>query len=377
MIKIIADEALPNAAEVFSAFGEVKLMPGRVIKASDLKDVTALIIRSVTKVNADLLSQANALKFIGSATAGFDHVDTDLLRQRGIAFTNAPGSNSISVGDYVLSVLLVLSQRYEMELAGCSIGIVGCGYTGSQVLRKAHALGMFPIVRDPPLARNGLSEYGASFDEILDCDFISLHVPLIKEGADATYHLFGEKELKRLRPGAFLINAARGSVVDNQALYKCLKSGQNLHAWCDVFEGEPDISVRELLPLLEGATAHIAGYSFESKRRAALMLAQELARVLKLPLQPHYEMPPVEIQEMVLGAGAKQLDLDLLSRLVFSVYDVRRDCYEFSAFCKDGASFDFLRKRYRERRELSSLTVSSVPSSFIPVLKTLGFSCKN
>ena len=375
-LQIIADEALPNAQQVFSVFGTVTSLPGRHITADDLKDATALIIRSVTKVDANLLRDCPKLKFVGTATAGFDHVDTALLQERGIAFATAPGSNCISVGDYVLSVLLVLAERYCLSLEGKTIGIVGCGHTGSEVRRKAQALGMQVVLRDPPLYRQGQSEYGASLEEILRCDFISLHVPLIKEGADATYHLIGASELESLKPGTFLINAARGPVVDNQALYAYLKQRPDIHAWCDVFEGEPEIKVRELLPLLDGATAHIAGYSFESKRRAAYMLGLKLAGILKMQPQTHLILPPAEISELTLGDGARTLDLDLLRRLVFSVYDVRRDCADFKQHFKDGPSFDYIRKVYRERRELSSLCLKHVPADFMPVLKTLGFKCQ-
>lgn len=376
MFKIVADEALPNAAEVFSVFGRVVLRPGRQISAADLRDADALIIRSVTKVDVRLLAQAEKLKFVGTATAGFDHVDLELLRSRGIAFASAPGSNCISVGDYILSVLLVLSERYGFELKDRSLGIVGCGHTGFQVRKKAAALGMRTVLRDPPRARAGEAEYGAGLDEILKCDIITLHVPLIKEGADRTFHLLGRQELLALKPGAFLINASRGSVVDNAALYQVLKERSDLHAWCDVFEGEPEITVKGLLPLLEGATAHIAGYSFESKRRAAFMLGQDLGRVLGMPALTDFILPPPEIAEVSLGAVAAQLDLDLLRRLVFAVYDVRRDCADFKAHFTNGPSFDLIRKHYRERRELSSLTIKNAPAQIGAVLKTLGFTCR-
>ena len=374
-LKIIADEALPNAVQVFSAFGQVLQYPGRHITSDLLKDASALIIRSVTKVDAALLSNCPQLKFVGTATAGFDHVDTQLLQDRGIAFATAPGSNSISVGDYILSVLLVLAERYCLDLRQLSLGIVGCGHTGTQVRRRAQALGMKVVLRDPPLARSGQRQYEAPLEDILRCDIISLHVPLIKNGPDSTYHLIGRAELAALKPGAILINASRGAVVDNQALYECLRQHPDIHAWCDVFEGEPDISVRQLLPLLDGATPHIAGYSFESKRRAAFMLGLELGRVLHMQPQTSFLLPPPEIAALSFGKGAQELDLDLLRRLVFTVYDVRRDCADFKQHFTDGVSFDRMRKRYRERRELSSLRLLEVPPHFVPVLKTLGFNC--
>lgn len=374
-MRILADEALPNAEEVFSVFGSVDLKAGRQITAADVASADALIIRSVTRVDADLLAQAQKLKFVGTATAGFDHVDVPLLRSRGIAFSTAPGSNSASVGDYVLSALLVLSQRYGFELQGRSIGIVGCGHTGTQVQKKAQALGMRTLLRDPPLAKAGAAKYGASLADILKCDFVSLHVPLNMDGPYRTWHLIGAEELAAMAEGSFLINASRGPVVDNQALLQCLQRG-HLHAWLDVFEGEPAIKVRELLPLVDGATAHIAGYSFESKRRAAFMLGQQLARVLHMQPREVMSVPEPEIESINLGR-ISGMDLDLLRRLVFAVYDVRRDCSLFRQYFTDAASFDLLRKNYRERRELSSLTLRHVPKSCEGMLRTLGFRCEN
>ena len=140
-MKILCDIALPNSVEVFSQYGEVALKNGRQINAGDLVDVDVLIIRSITKVNEDLLSKANKLKFVGTATAGMDHMDTALLDKKGIAYSNAQGSNCESVGDYILSVLLVLAEKYNISFEGKSIGIVGCGFVGSQVYNKAKALG--------------------------------------------------------------------------------------------------------------------------------------------------------------------------------------------------------------------------------------------
>lgn len=371
-MRIVVDNALPNGKEVFSLNGEVILKHGRGITAEDIQDADALIIRSITKVDAELLSKARKLRFVGTATAGFDHVNVPLLQERGIAFARAPGSNCVSVGDYVLSVLLVLSQRYDFDLKGKTIGVVGCGFTGSQVIKNARAIGMIPVMRDLPLFDKGRTDCGASLEDILSCDFISLHVPLNKEGPYKTLHLIDEAALSQIRDHAFLINASRGPVVDNQALLQCLKSRPAVHAWLDVFEGEPEISVKELLPLLEGATAHIAGYSYESKRRATFMLAQDMGRMLGVPAPEKLTVPEPELSELTLGK-VEQVDLDLLRRIVFSVYDVRRDSAIFRQRFTGKTSFDAMRAHYRERRELSSLTLKNVPDSARPLFAQLGF----
>ena len=372
-MKFLCDIALPNSVEVFSQYGEVALKNGRQINADDLVDVDVLIIRSITKVNEDLLSKANKLKFVGTATAGMDHMDTALLDKKGIAYSNAQGSNCESVGDYILSVLLVLAEKYSISFEGKSIGIVGCGFVGSQVYNKAKALGLTIVKNDPPRFKTGDKTCNATLDEALACDIVTLHVPLIKDGEYKTLHLIDEQNLLKLKPNAIFINASRGNVVDNEALSEFLEKRPDVKVWLDVFEGEPQINCKKLLSQVDGATAHIAGYSYESKRRANVMLANTLAHVLKLEEPKAYQMPKPEIESTTLGK-VENLDLDLIRRLVFSVYDVRRDSLMFKNCFKDAKSFDAMRSNYRERRELSSLHLLNVEDKFKEQLSLLGFS---
>ena len=373
IMKFLCDIALPNSVEVFSQYGEVALKNGRQINADDLVDVDVLIIRSITKVNEDLLSKANKLKFVGTATAGMDHMDTALLDKKGIAYSNAQGSNCESVGDYILSVLLVLAEKYNLSFEGKSIGIVGCGFVGSQVYNKAKALGLTIVKNDPPRFKTGDKTCNATLDEALACDIVTLHVPLIKDGEYKTLHLIDEQKLLKLKPNAIFINASRGNVVDNEALSEFLEKRPDVKVWLDVFEGEPQINCKKLLSQVDGATAHIAGYSYESKRRANVMLANTLAHVLKLEEPKAYQMPKPEIESTTLGK-VENLDLDLIRRLVFSVYDVRRDSLMFKNCFKDAKSFDAMRSNYRERRELSSLHLLNVEDKFKEQLSLLGFS---
>ena len=372
-MKILCDIALPNSVEVFSQYGEVALKNGRQINADDLVDVDVLIIRSITKVNEDLLSKANKLKFVGTATAGMDHIDTALLDKKGIAYSNAQGSNCESVGDYILSVLLVLAEKYNLSFEGKSIGIVGCGFVGSQVYNKAKALGLTIVKNDPPRFKAGDKTCSATLDEALACDIVTLHVPLIQDGEYKTLHLIDEQKLLKLKPNAIFINASRGNVVDNEALSVFLEKRPDVKVWLDVFEGEPEINCKKLLSQVDGATAHIAGYSYESKRRANVMLAFTLAKVLKLEEPKAYVMPKPEIESTTLGK-VENLDLDLIRRLVFSVYDVRRDSLMFKNCFKNAKSFDAMRSNYRERRELSSLHLLNVEDKFKEQLSLLGFS---
>ena len=372
-MNILIDSAMIDGHRLFSPFGSVKSKEGRMINADDLKDIDALFIRSVTKVDAALLEKASQLKFIGTATAGFDHVDTDELKKRNIAFVSAPGSNKESVGDYILSVLLTFARRYCLDLSSKRIGIVGCGNTGSQVIKKARALGLNLCLCDTPRADNGQSEYSASLDEILSCDIVTLHVPLIKDGPYKTAHLIDAAALSKLKDGAFLINASRGGVVDNRALLQCFKEGRDVHVWLDVFEGEPEIDVKELLPYLDGASAHIAGYSYESKRRATFMLQQSFLKFLGMECNGVFEPNKGEIVKMVIDKDAI-FDLNLISRLVFAIYDVSYDSFLFKHSFNGKKSFDLMRKNYRERHELGFVTIAGEGAlAHKELLEGLGF----
>lgn len=371
-MKILCDRALPNAVEVFSRFGEVYTKSGREITGEDLKDTDALIIRSVTKVDQKLLDKADRLKFVGTATAGTDHIDFNLLEKRGIIAASAPGANAQSVADYVLSVLLVLAQRYSLNYEGKTIGVIGLGHVGSYVEEKAKAMKLRVVKCDPPRLKAGDLSCSADLKDALGCDIVTLHVPLLKESDNNTYHMIDRQKLLSLKKGAVLINASRGGVVDNQALYEVLKERDDLKVWLDVFEGEPEIMVKEMLGLLEGATPHIAGYSFESKRRATLMLAEEMAEKLNLKEALSYTMPEPEIGAIDLGEVDKP-DLNLITRLVFSVYDVRRDSHTFKNSFNGAKSFDLMRQNYKERRELSSVKIRNAKGEVASTLRSLGF----
>lgn len=372
-LNILVDKALLNADKIFASLGHVTLKEGRAIEACDLKDVDALIIRSVTRVDSTLLSMSKKLKFVGTATAGFDHIDTKLLQERNIAFSTAPGSNKESVGDYVLSTLLYASMRHNLDLTHMSIGVIGCGNTGSQVCTKAQALGLKIVKCDPIRQKDGDLSCDASLTKALSCDIVSLHVPLIKAGEYQTYHMLNESNFKYLKDNVVLINASRGDVIDNIAFYHYLQQHNDIKAYFDVFEGEPQILCHDLLDYLQGASAHIAGYSYESKIRASYMLASKLASVLKLNYDQEFSYDHLELTSLSL-ADDYVLDLNLIRRLVNLVYNVQDDFYKFKHNFKDKVSFDALRKNYRQRHELQTLCLKNVKAQDVAKFKALGFS---
>ncbi|WP_339009703.1 4-phosphoerythronate dehydrogenase [Aeromonas popoffii] len=358
-MKIVVDENMPHALELFAEFGEVIPLSGRHMQAADLQDADVLLVRSVTRVDAELLATSPRLGFVGTATIGTDHVDKALLAERDIPFFSAPGCNKYSVGDYVLSALLVLAERHELTLREMSLAVIGAGNTGECVAGKAEALGMRVLRCDPPRARAAAQagEAGAFVDyqSALGADIVSFHVPITCEGPDATFHLLDEQVIAARPAGQILINASRGEVWDNQALLARQQGPQPLRLVMDVWEGEPE-PLRALVPHTEIATPHIAGYSLEGKARGTWMLYQALCQQLgRTPRQDLQSLLPVpEVRALTPGQPADQA---LIKQLVHLIYDVRRDDARFRNRIEVPASFDEQRKHYPERRELSSLQV--------------------
>jgi erythronate-4-phosphate dehydrogenase len=376
-MKIVVDENMPHACELFAEFGEVVPLPGRHITAADLQDADVLLVRSVTRVDASLLANSPRLSFVGTATIGTDHIDKALLAMRNIPFFSAPGCNKQSVGDYVLSALLVLAERYELTLAGMSLAVIGAGNTGECVAGKAEALGMRVLRCDPPRARAGeLAAEGEGFvdyPDALRADIVSFHVPITSEGPDATYHLLDAAHIAARPAGQILINASRGEVWDNQALLTRQRGESPLRLVMDVWENEPHI-LTALVDHTELATPHIAGYSLEGKARGTWMLYQALCQ--QTGRNPrgdlHKLLPTPDVSELTLGRG---LDQGLIKQLVHLIYDVRRDDARFRSRLAIEGSFDGQRKDYPERRELSALRLSG-PFAAAPALAALGFDCQ-
>lgn len=359
-MKIIADENIPCVRRAFASLGEVSLLPGRTLRARDVQDADILLVRSVTPVGPALL-EGSRVRFVGSATIGFDHVDRDYLAGRGIGFATAPGSNATSAAEYVLSALFALAERDGFALPERSVGIIGCGNVGSRLRRMLAALGVHCRVNDPPLQARDVQEDFVTLDELLEADIITLHVPLTLNGAHPTWHLFDERRLGQLRPRAVLINTARGAVVDNTALTRLLGKRPDLSVVLDVWEGEPAIGMA-LLERVALGTPHIAGYSLDGKLRGTEMIYQAACRYLERPVQwsAADELPAGPTLRL---AGHRAPDtLRGLCAAVLGSYDVRVDDGRLRGLMSLSAAaqsrgFDTLRKHYPVRREFSSTTV--------------------
>lgn len=370
-MKILVDENMPYARELFGRLGEVKTVAARPVPAQHLEDADALMVRSVTKVNAALLA-GKAIKFVGTATAGADHVDENWLKQAGIGFSAAPGCNAIAVVEYVFSALLALAERDGFRLQDRVVGIVGVGNVGARLEARLAALGVRTLLCDPPRADRGDEGDFRTLDELVDeADVLTFHTPLSKEGAYKTWHLADEALIARLRPGAILINASRGAVVENAALLKRLWAGQRLSVVLDVWEPEPDLSAA-LLEQVDIGSAHIAGYSHEGKARGTVHLFEAFSAFIGSPQQVALDrlLPEPEFGRITLHGP---LDQATLKRLAHLVYDVRRDDAALRRAVAVAGGFDKLRKHYPERREWRSLCVQCDEQQAATLLCQLGF----
>ncbi len=273
-MKIVADENIPFARELFSEFGELTLLPGRHMRVEDVVDADALLVRSVTPVNEALLKQSK-VKFVGTCTIGVDHLDIAYLQENEIRYASAPGCNANAVAQYVLSAL---AKQQKLD-SSKNVVVVGGGNVGSRVYKQLKALGMSCVCVDPFIQSKDDMSF-AQFDAIYDADIICVHTPFTVSGDFPTQHMFNQEVISKLKPGALLLNAGRGGVVDSQALLNQLQLGQRLTVVLDVWENEPGINA-QLLQKVDIGTPHIAGYSFEGRVTGSLMIFRALCQFLQ------------------------------------------------------------------------------------------------
>ncbi len=270
-MKIIVDENIPYIRGRFGSGCDITYIDQDDFTPERVRDADALLVRTRTRCNADLLG-GSRVRFVGTGTIGTDHLDLPWLRANGITAVNAPGCNAPGVAQYVWSALL----RLGFEPATDRLGVVGCGNIGSIIKAWGENMGTEVWVSDPPKERAGVpGEYHTLDDIMAGCRAVTFHTPLTRTGRDATYHLASDRELGMMGENRILINAARGPVVDNEALLRRIKSDPTLRVALDVWEGEPTVN-RELLELVDYGTFHIAGYSRQGKERATRMLLEAL-----------------------------------------------------------------------------------------------------
>jgi len=372
MIKIVADNKIPFLAGALEGVARVVYLPGNEISRENLRHADALIIRTRTRCNRELL-EGTSIRFIASATIGYDHIDTEYCREHGIGWTNAPGCNSSSVEQYVVSALLWLANQRSMDLGALVLGVIGVGNVGSKVANAAGALGMKVLLNDPPRERMEGSAQFVSLDELqAQADIISLHVPLNRGGEDNTYHLINREFLSSLKNEIVLINSSRGSVVEEEALLEGMRSGILSEVILDVFESEPDIR-RDLLEAITLATPHIAGYSLDGKANGTSMSVRAISRFFDLGLD-HWSpdnIPAPEIPEILSDASDTD-QMELLWDIYSQTYHIFADDQGLRSAPE---KFEVLRGDYPFRREPAAYAVrlfQGYPELRI-ILENLGF----
>ena len=336
---IVADANIPFLKGVLDEKAVVRYLPAAEITNEQVRDADALIVRTRTRCNESLLENTN-VKFVVTATIGFDHIDTEYCRLKNIKWQNAQGCNADSVGQYVASALCFWASKYKKNLSELTLGIVGWGSVGQSVERYAKLLGMNVLRNDPPRQQIYKNESYVSLETITSvADIITFHTPLITEGIFATYHLADNCFFNNLKRKPLLINSARGGVVDEQALLEAMDLGKISDCIIDCWENEPNINPvlleRSLL-----ATPHIAGYSADGKANATQICVRALSCFFELGLNDFVvELPEkkkldknVALQEQLLFAYPIERDSNLLKKSLItfeqqrSNYPMRREC---------------------------------------------------
>lgn len=352
-MKIVADNAIPFLDGVLEPFAEVCRRPGREISAEDIRDADALVIRTRTRCDETLLA-GSRVRMIATATIGFDHIDLAWCRQNGIEVATAAGCNARGVLQWVAAVLALLARRQGWTPGQRTLGVVGVGHVGSLVKSYAEAWGFRVLCCDPPRQRaekerllsegrneaDGATAGFVPFETLAaQSDIITFHVPLQREGDDATWHMTDKAFFEIIKPGATILNSSRGEVVDNALLREAVEAGR-CRACLDVWEHEPDID-RRLLASALVSTPHIAGYSAQGKANATAMAVAAVARHFGLPVEGFYPETVERIQPRPIG-------WDEMKRTIGKYCDIDA---ESAPLRNSPERFEALRDNYRYRQE--------------------------
>ena len=301
-MKIVVDDKIPFIREAIAQIStDVIYKPGIAISPDDIHDADALIIRTRTRCDETLL-KGSKVSFIATATIGYDHLDIEYLKRAHITWTNCPGCNANSVGQYIHSCLLLLEKEKGYNLSKTTVGLVGVGHVGHAVIEAIRPLGVQILLNDPPqkeaLRKAGKPhEFFLKMEELQEkCDIISFHTPLITKGPYPTFHLANKTFFNALKKQPIIINTSRGAVVDNTDVLQALKDGIIRDAIIDTWENEPNIN-QELLNLIYIGTPHIAGYSADGKANATRMALTALCNHFHLPVTFQIRVPEEELPE--------------------------------------------------------------------------------
>lgn len=366
--KIVADENIPYIREHFEKIAEISSLPGRKISHQDLLDADILMVRSVTKVTAELLKNT-PVKFVGSATTGTDHVDLEWLEKNQITFVDAKGTNSNAVAEYILCCIAYLIQEKVIPRIS-TVGIIGVGRIGSLIANKLKILNIKTLLNDPPRAKNEIHFVSTPFEAMQNADLLTIHTPLFFKTDYPTYHLINDAVLNSLKERCVVFNTSRGEIIDSKSY---LKFAKKIIGCFDVWENEPYIH-SNVLSLTTIATPHVAGYTVEAKLQGALVLCKSLQKYLNLPQTSMVTLPTYELDLHNTQSTWQQV--------LLKVYNPAKDTKElkqilnFATENEVAAHFDQLRKNYPKRHEFNSIILKNtdaIEDSDIKILQKLGF----
>ena len=347
-MKVIVDDKIPFIREALAGIAdEAVYVPGKDFTPGLVRDADALIVRTRTRCDRELL-EGSRVRFIATATIGFDHIDTMYCKEAGITWRNAPGCNSSSVAQYMRSAFLLLQRERDFRLAGKTLGVIGVGHVGTKVAQAGRELGMRVLLNDPPRQEregDGLFSPLERLEE--ECDVLTFHVPLVREGAHKTFHLADTDFFARLKRRPVIANTSRGEVIGTQALLQALRTGQVSDAILDVWEHEPDIDP-DLLGLAFIGTPHIAGYSADGKANATRMALDALCRFFHIDACYRIE-PPAPTCPLIEAHDETEACL--------AMYNPRRDD---QALRLHPECFEKLRGDYPLRREQGAFRVTYI-----------------
>ncbi len=380
--KIVIAENIPYAEKAFKSLGDVEILSVKEITNQSIKDATALIVRSTTKVNKELLD-GTKVGFVGTATIGTDHVDIKYLKEKNIEFANAAGSNANSVSEYITAALLLSAKKAGKPLKGSSIAIIGVGNVGTLVAQKAEALGMTCFLNDPPKKdETGDTKYLPLEEAVKNADYITCHVPLIKAGPYPTLNMIDKNFFKLTKKGVVFINSSRGNIVVEKDLSDSLNNGHVDHAILDVWNNEPTIDKNMFDQVFIG-TSHIAGHSLDGKAKGTKMMFDALSTWFKnnekFDLDEY--LPKPEITTIDITNSIKDSDEDILREIVHKLYDIKKDHSKLKEIVygeNSADEFKNFRTNYPVRREFynTTLILSSKKTELVNSVKKLGFKVK-
>ena len=332
-MKLMIDDAVWGYKEIFSGFGEITALPGRLITRESLLDCEILIVRSRTKVNKQLLD-GTKVKFVGSTVAGLDHVDENYLKENAISFVSAQGCNANAVTEYVISALSNLANDHNFDLSTKTLGIIGVGNVGSRLDFKAKQLGIRTLLNDPIREANEGNNKFVDLDVALSADIVTFHTPLSFSGTHPTHNLLGSQNFNLIKEDTILINAARGGIID-ESLWEMTKTKENI---IDCWENEPNIN-NKLQSNAYWATPHIAGHSIDAKFMGSFMIYKELCSFTKAPFNN-------EIESLI-NPEIRAINESSLHETLNSIYSF----FDDHETLKDSSKFEDYRRHYPERYE--------------------------